>query len=485
MKKAIIFAGLFVLAQCLSAKTVKTPSVFTVAGKSVKVYVTAKSDSVPMSYKGELSFENKEQPTERETVVFIDPNKQFQSLLGIGGAVTDAAAEVFAKLPVEKQRLLLEKYYDKEKGIGYSLLRTTIHSCDFSSGSYTYINENDSLLSSFSVKHDMEFRIPLIKRIIDKSGGKITTYASPWSPPAWMKSNYSMLFGGKLLPRFEQTWANYYVKFIREYEKAGIPIWGITVQNEPMAVQIWESCIFTGKEEAAFVKKYLGPTLYKNRMNNKKIIAWDHNRDLIFQRATDIYSDPEAARYIWGLGFHWYETWSKGLPQFDNIRRVKEAYPDKNLIFTEGCEEKFDYNRLSDWALGERYGEAMINDFNNGACAWTDWNILLDENGGPNHVKNFSFAPVHYNTKTDDLIFDNEYYYIGHFSRYIRPGARRVAASSSRSVLQATSFRNTDGRLVVVVMNKGDVAQDYFLWIDGHAVKTNAPAHSIATLIVE
>ena len=184
MKKAIIFAGLFVLAQCLSAKTVKTPSVFTVAGKSVKVYVTAKSDSVPMSYKGELSFENKEQPTERETVVFIDPNKQFQSLLGIGGAVTDAAAEVFAKLPVEKQRLLLEKYYDKEKGIGYSLLRTTIHSCDFSSGSYTYINENDSLLSSFSVKHDMEFRIPLIKRIIDKSGGKITTYASPWSPPA-------------------------------------------------------------------------------------------------------------------------------------------------------------------------------------------------------------------------------------------------------------------------------------------------------------
>ena len=173
-----------------------------------------------------------------------------------------------------------------------------------------------------------------------------------------------MLFGGKLLPRFEQTWANYYVKFIREYEKAGIPIWGITVQNEPMAVQIWESCIFTGKEEAAFVKKYLGPTLYKNRMNNKKIIAWDHNRDLIFQRATDIYSDPEAARYIWGLGFHWYETWSKGLPQFDNIRRVKEAYPDKNLIFTEGCEEKFDYNRLSDWALGERYGEAMNSSLN-------------------------------------------------------------------------------------------------------------------------
>jgi len=483
MKRSILLIGLFVLMQ-VQAKAPKTQQAYSLTDKTVKVYTTAKTHAEPMAYKGELRFEDKEQPTEREIIIFVDPAKQYQALLGIGGAVSDASAETFAKMPRDKQQLFIDKYYDKQDGIGYSLLRTTIHSSDFASGSYTYVADNDSVLSTFTIEHDHKYRIPLIHKIIDKAGGKITTYASPWSPPAWMKSNANMLRGGKLLPRYHQTWANYFVKFIREYEKAGIPIWGITVQNEPMATQTWESCIFTGKEEAAFVKKYLGPTMARNGMRSKKIIAWDHNRDLIFQRATDIYSDPEAAKYIWGLGFHWYETWSKGLPQFDNIRRVKEAYPDKNLMFTEGCVEKFEYSGLNDWELGERYGEAMINDFNNGASGWTDWNILLDEKGGPNHAGNFCFAPVHYNTQTGELIFNNEFYYIGHFSKYIRPGAKRLATSSSRSVLQATSFMNTDGKLAVVVMNKGDLDLEYFLWINNKAVKTLAPARSINTLIV-
>lgn len=485
LKKSLSILTAVLCFQMIAAKVHDKPVAFSTANKIVDVYTTSQSDSIPMHFKGKLVFSEMEQPTEKDISVFVDPNKQYQTLLGIGGAVTDAAAEVFAQMPENKQKLFLQKYYDPNHGIGYTLMRTSIHSSDFSSGSYTYVADNDSLLTTFSVQHDMQYRIPMIKKIIDQAGGKITTFVSPWSPPAWMKSNGSMLHGGKLLPQYQQTWANYCVKFVKAYEKAGIPIWGMTVQNEPMATQTWESCLFTGKEEANYVKNFLGPTFVKSGLKDKKIIAWDHNRDLIFQRATDMYSDPEAAKYVWGIGFHWYETWTKGLPQFDNVRRVYEAYPSKNLLFTEGCVEKFDYTQLNDWALGERYGEAMINDFNNGSVGWTDWNILLDEKGGPNHVGNYCFAPVHYNTQTDELIFDNEFYYIGHFSKFIRPGAKRLATSSSRSILQATSFLNSDGKLVVVVLNKSDNMQNYYLWINRKATKVESPARSISTLIIE
>jgi glucosylceramidase len=126
----------------------------------------------------------------------------------------------------------------------------------------------------------------------------------------------------------------------------------------------------------------------------------------------------------------------------------------------------------------------MINDFNSGTVAWVDWNILLDENGGPNHVGNFCFAPVHADTKNDKLIYTNSYYYIGHFSKFIRPGAKRVATSSSRSALLSTAFTNPDGSLSVVVMNKSDVEVSYFLWIDGRAAEAKSPPRSIQTLVV-
>lgn len=127
---------------------------------------------------------------------------------------------------------------------------------------------------------------------------------------------------------------------------------------------------------------------------------WDHNRDLIYQRAQTYFNDPEASKYIWGIGFHWYEDWSGGTPMYDNLRKVYEAFPDKNIFFTEGCAESFNATRYNAWSLGEEYGRSMINDFNNGMVGFTDWNIILDETGGPNHVQNFCFAPVHGDTKT-------------------------------------------------------------------------------------
>ena len=125
----------------------------------------------------------------------------------------------------------------------------------------------------------------------------------------------------------------------------------------------------------------------------------------------------------------------------------------------------------------------MINDFNNGIVAWTDWNILLDETGGPNHVMNLCFAPIHANTKTGDLMFTNEYYYIGHFSKFVKPGAKRIACSSSRSALSATAFVNKDGKVAVIVMNKGDEKVSYNLWIEGKAVAVESLPHSMQTLV--
>jgi glucosylceramidase len=454
-----------------------------IEGRKVAVYTTADKTDHRLSATDTLEFKYLGQPLETQICVFVDPAKTFQTILGIGGALTDAAAETFAKLPKARQLELLNAYFNVRSGIGYTLARTNIHSCDFSSASYTYVSEGDKELQSFRIDHDKQYRIPFIKQALTATGGRLTIFASPWSPPAFMKDNNNMLHGGKLKPEFYQSWASYYTKFIKAYEREGIPIWGITIQNEPMATQTWESCIYTAEEERDFLKNYLGPTMKKEGLAGKKIIAWDHNRDLVYQRASTILADPRAARYVWGIGYHWYEPWSGGDPMYDNVKLVRESFPDKNLIFTEGCVDSFNGQRLNDWKLGEQYGRSMITDFNSGAVGWTDWNILLDETGGPNHVNNFCFAPVHANTKTGELIYTNSYYYIGHFSKFVRPGAKRIACSPSRSQLLSTAFVNPDGKVSVVVMNKSDQRVSYYLWLNGNVAEVSAFPHSIQTLV--
>jgi glucosylceramidase len=452
-------------------------------GRSVAVYTTADKTNFRLSPTDTLTFKPMGQPQESQVCVFVDPSKRAQTILGIGGALTDSSAEVFAKLSPAKQQEFLDAHFDPRKGIGYRLARTNIHSCDFSSGSYTYVNEGDKDLKSFNVNHDKQFRIPFIKRAIAATGGRLTLFASPWSPPAFMKTNNDMLHGGKLRPEFAQSWANYYTKFIKAYEREGIPVWGISVQNEPMATQRWESCIYSAEDERDFLKNYLGPTMKREGLGDRNIIAWDHNRDLIYQRVSTILADPKAAQYVWGIGFHWYEPWSGGDMMFDNVRLVRENFPNKPLIFTEGTVDSFKAEDIHAWRLGEYYGKSMINDFNDGAVGWTDWNVLLDEKGGPNHVGNFCFAPVHADTRTGELIYTNSYYYIGHFSKFIRPQARRIASSPSRSALLSTAFINTDGTVSVVVMNKTDQKITYFLWVDGNAAEVNSLPHSIQTLV--
>lgn len=453
---------------------------YSAASKQVVVYTTAENSNDRLSITDTLHFKDFGQPQESQPCIFVDPAHTFQTMLGIGGAITDASSETFYQLPKDKQQEILQDYYDPVKGIGYTLARTQINSCDFSSDSYTYVSNDDTSLSTFSVKHDEKYRIPLIKAATDEAGGKLTIFASPWSPPAWMKDNDNMLHGGHLLPKYYQTWADYFVKFIQAYKKEGVDIWGVTVQNEPMANQTWESCIYTAEEERNFVKNALGPAFWQDGMKDKKIIIWDHNRGLMYQRASTVLNDPEAAKYVWGVGFHWYVD-----DNFSNVERVHEAFPQTHLLFTEGCNYPFNLDSINVWHWGEKYGESIMHDFNNGAVGWCDWNILLNQRGGPNHVGNYCFAPVHADTATGKLYFMNSYYYIGQFSKFIRPGARRIISSSDTDSLLTTAFVNPDGKLAVVVLNLTNEKLLYHLWIKGQAAQTVSLPHSIQTLVVE
>ena len=486
----IFILSAILMASCQNKKTKKTITVeqpktetrTSYNGKPLKIYTTAKDSDLRLTLSNELTFKTAIQPLETEIAVFVNPNKTFQKFLGIGGAITDASAEVFAKLSSDRQEELLQAYFG-DNGINYNIIRTSIHSCDFSSKSHTYIDEGDTELKTFSIEKDKQFRIPMIKKAADLIKDDLVFYASPWSPPAFMKSNNNMLQGGKLRAEYYQTWANYFVKFIQAYEAEGIPVWGVTIQNEPMAKQRWESCIYTAEEERDFLKNNLGPAFDKAGFSNKNIVVWDHNRDLISHRANTIFDDPEASKYAWGIGFHWYETWTGGNAKYENLANIRESYPTKNLLFTEGCQEKFSEANYFRWSNAERYGNSMINDFNNGTVGWTDWNILLDETGGPNHVKNLCFAPIHADTRTNKLIYTPSYYYIGHFSKFIKPNATRVSTTTSRSTIESTSFKNEDGKTVTVVMNKTNSKITYKLIVENSQVQLNIPPHAMQSII--
>lgn len=446
------------------------------AGAEPRLFLTAKDTPDRCTAKGNLVFGPVAQPDEHSHSVLVDPTVRFQTIEGIGGALTDAAAETFYKLPEAKRQEFLRATYSDE-GLNYSLGRTNINSCDFSSSMYTYVRDGDASLESFSVQPDTKYKIPFIREAL-KLQPELKLFASPWSPPAWMKTNNDMLHGGKLKPEYFSSWANYYVRFIRAYADHGIRIWGLTVQNEPLAVQPWESCIFTGEEERDFVRDHLGPALWGAGLRDVKLMVWDHNRGLAYQRGATVLSDPQAARYVWGTAFHWYVG-----DMYENLARLHDAYPDKAVFFSEGCNGPFSWKDFENWSYGEGYGHSMVQDFNHWSAGWTDWNVLLDETGGPNHVQNFCFAPIHADTQKGTLHYQNSYYYIQHFSRFVRPGARRVACTTTKDELEATAFANPDGSSVAVLLNRTDQAMPAQLWVNGQAAPVKLPAHSIATVV--
>jgi glucosylceramidase len=466
------FSFFLLLGLSLSLFNYYTPAQ-TKSYKEAAVYLTAKSHNQLLANRGFRAFEPLEQPDENYPTIMIDVDKTFQTIEGFGGAFTDAAAIVFAKLSKEKQEEFLKACFDPNEGNAYTLCRTTIHSCDYSAEMYTYAEvPDDKELKHFSIAHDLKYRIPMIKRAIETANGNIKIYASPWSPPAWMKTNNDMLHGGKLKPEYNQTWADYFVKFVQAYKKEGIPIWGLTVQNEPMAVQVWESCIFTAAEERDFVRDYLGPTLKKNGLSDLKLMIWDHNRGIMYQRAELVYDDPETSQYVYGLAFHYYVG-----DHFDNVRMVHEAFPDKKLIYTEA-------GMGGNWGTGIRVAKNMIIDLNNWTNGWTYWNLLLDENRGPRHAGGLGGTSiVTANTKTGELVFNPPFYYFGHFSRFIKPGARRIACTSNNDDLLATAFINPNDDVAVVILNLSDADRIFQVWVADKVLKYTLPPEAIITMV--
>jgi glucosylceramidase len=410
--------------------------------------------------------------------VLVDASRCFQVIEGFGGAFTEAAASTFFKMDSDAQSAILKGYFDLQDGLGYSLCRTHINSCDFSLGNYAYNEvEGDTALENFSIERDRRTVIPFIRAANQVAGKPLKLFASPWSPPAWMKTNGEMNHGGKLKPEYRDAWARYYARYVKAYGEEGIAIWGLSVQNEPEATQTWDSCIYTAEEERDFVRDHLGPTLHSEGLGDLKLIIWDHNRDRMYERAKVVYDDPQAAQYVWGTGFHWYMG-----DFFDNVQRVHDAFPDKALLFTEGCQENGPHR--NDWSVGERYGRSIINDLNRWTVGWVDWNLVLDEQGGPNHVGNYCSAPIIADTQRCDLsavTFNPSFYYIGQFSCYIRPGAERIICAPTLDELEATAFRNNDGSIAAVVMNRSDRPIEFALKYQGRAAMTSAPAHSITT----
>lgn len=407
--------------------------------------------------------------------VHINPEIRFQTIEGFGGAFTEAAAVNWQGLPAEKSEQLLRDYFDPLHGHGYGLCRVHINSCDFALGNYAHAEvAGDLALRHFSIARDRRSLLPMIKAAQRIAPAPLKLLASPWSPPPWMKSNGAMNGGGRLLPEFAATWAQCYVRFIRAYEQEGVPIWALTVQNEPLAVQRWDSCIYSAEEERDFVRDHLGPALAQAGLGHVKLLIWDHNRDLMVERASTVYSDPEAAKYVWGCGFHWY-----GEDHFDHVRLVHDAWPDKALLFTEGCQEGGPH--LGSWAVAERYARSLINDLNGWAVGWIDWNLLLDERGGPNHVGNLCSAPIMLEREHRELLHQSAYYVLGHFSRFVKPGARRVLCAATRQDLEVVAFRNPDQSLVLVVCNRSDDAIPFTLRLGGATRVLEMPAHAIAT----
>lgn len=406
----------------------------------------------------------------------IEKDHVKQEILGFGGAFTESSSSIYKSLNPEKKEEIIEAYFGRT-GNQYNMGRTHINSCDFSLENYAHCETpGDISLSTFSIERDKKMIIPFIKDAIKQSLNNIKILASPWSPPAWMKTNKEMNNGGKLITKYRSSWANYYCKYIEYYEREEIPIWGISIQNEPEAKQTWDSCLYSTEEERDFIKYFLGPALEHHGLLSKKVVIWDHNRDVMVERARKVLEDPIASKYVWGTGFHWYNG-----DHFEAVQQVHDEFPDKNLIFTEGCQENGPH--IGSWKLGERYATSIINDLNRWTRAWLDWNLILNETGGPNHVGNYCSAPIIVDTQSDTILYQSSYYYIGHFSRFLKRGDQIVKSNLESKTLLALSSINKSDELTSVVMNKSDQNIDFTYSIDEIKLKLKIPSRSIITII--
>ncbi|GMH54023.1 hypothetical protein TrRE_jg1192 [Triparma retinervis] len=434
----------------------------------------------------------------------VDLDTNYQTIVGFGGALTDAAAININTLDKGLQQQVIDSYYT-EGGLEYSLGRVPIASCDFSTEVYSYVEvEEDLELESFDISVDSSpttgDKMGLIQRVLKATANPISLFASPWAPPAWMTQTNSTVGNPSLREEVEiyQSWSKYFTRFFEAYRAAGVEFWGVTVQNEPAGnTGAWQDLKMSPEEQRDFIKNYLGPEL-RAFNPDLKIMMHDDQRVHLKKWTDTILGDPEAAQYVDGVGIHWYSevedyvTWAT--KPFDKMNDVKSKYPDQFILATEACNGFIPIidqgPKLGDWNRGERYGYDILHDLNAHAVGWTDWNIALDLTGGPNWAKNVVDAPILIDAESGDAFYRNPmWYYLGHFSKFVRPGSVRVGCSSTapftQSPMEAACFETPDDKVVIVVLNRDITGHKYNVQVvgTGNYINVEVEKHSIQTIV--
>ena len=471
VQKVLTISALIVFSTSLFAQT---------DGKKVKVFLSSVKQNEMIVEQQDIVFK---QDFETENLLInIYPEFKYQKILGFGAAFTETSAYNFSVLSPDLQQKLAEAYFGKS-GIGYNFCRTHINACDFSIDEYTYVEDGDVDLKTFNIDRERKYILPMIKAA-RRVNPELWLFASPWSPPAWMKDNNRVVRGGRLLPQYYGTWAKYFALYLEEYKKEGIDFLAVTIQNEPKAVQGWESCIWTGKEEGEFAAKYLRPALDERGFGKTKIMIWDHNKERVMERARESMSVPGAEKAIWGVAFHWYSG-----DHFDNLRMTHELYPDLPLIATENNSAGVRGGDVAAcWDAIEKYAKETIVNFNNFMAANVDWNLIVDlKTGGPFHNTNAggsSSAPVFVDADKKEFILGPLYYTNGHFSKFIKRDAVRIGSSTYSDAVKVAAFTNPNGEIIIVVLNTTDRDATPKIRLDNCTAELILPAKSLQTLII-
>uniref|UniRef100_A0A8D0FQ73 Glucosylceramidase n=1 Tax=Strix occidentalis caurina TaxID=311401 RepID=A0A8D0FQ73_STROC len=383
-------------------------------------------------------------------------------------------------------------------GLEYNLVRLPMASCDFSLHAYTYDDVPfDYELAHFSLRdEDTKLKIPLLHRAMAMSKQPLLLYASPWTSPTWMKTSESFVGKGTLKgqagDKYHKTWANYFVRFLDEYAKHNLTFWAVTAENEPSAGLInnypFQCLGFTAEQQRDFIARDLGPALANSSHRDVQLIILDDNRLHLPHWAKVVLEDEEAARYVHGIGIHWYLDFIG--PIQDTVVPTHELFPDYFILATEASIGAHFWERdviLGCWERGNQYSHSILMNLNNYVTGWTDWNLALDLEGGPNWVKNYVDSPVIVDASEGIFYKQPMFYHMGHFSKFIPEGSQRVglvaSKESKKTDLEYTAFLRPDGAVVVVVLNRSLQNVTFGLADTVGLIAAVAPASSIQTYL--
>jgi glucosylceramidase len=413
-----------------------------------------------------------------DQVINVYPQVKYQSFEGFGGAITDAAGYVFQQLDPEQQERLLTMYFHPDH-MNYRKVRIHMDSCDFSTHLYSAISDpQDQDLESFDFSDTEKYILPLLAEAQKMAQKPLKIMLSPWSPPEFMKTNDSRKNGGSLKKEYYPLWAKCICRYITEFEKRGYEVERISIQNEPKAVQLWDSCVYSAEQEKEFLTDHLYPAMKQAGLEHVEIFIWDHNKERVFERACDLI-DATTDGMIAGTAFHWYSG-----DHFEALNLVRQQFPDKKLILSESCLEYNKFDSAAEAVNAGRLAHDMIGNLNHGLNAFYDWNILLNKEGGPNHVGNYCDAPFLFDEDRKELLQRMSADYYWHFAHFIQPGAVRLGFSRYTDEIDVTAWENPDGRIVLILLNRGDKAIPAHIRISGKETEIVLSAHSIVSGVI-